>query len=67
LEISLIHCVLVRSFILQQIEVISTSGIVTISVGFVFVLAATFGILAIIKKSKYLYGFVFGAKLKVDV
>lgn len=67
LEIYFIHCVLIRSFISQQIEVISTSGIVTISVGFIFVLAATFGILAIIKKSKYLYGFVFGAKLKVDV
>lgn len=54
----------VLQYISQQIEVISTNGIVHISVGFVFVLVATFGIIAIIKKSKYLYGFVFGSKLK---
>lgn len=65
LEIYFIHCVLVRSLSSKQVEIISTDGIITLTIGFVFILAATFGILSIIKKSEKLYGLLFGASLKV--
>lgn len=65
LEVYFIHCVLVRSFTAQQVEVISTDGVISLVVGFAFILVATFGILSIIRKSEKLYGLLFGARLKV--
>lgn len=65
LEIYFIHCVLVRSFTSQQVEIISTDGIITFVIGFAFILVATFGILSIIRKSEKLYRLLFGARLKV--
>lgn len=64
LEVYFIHCVLVRSLTAQQIEVISTNGLITLTFGFCFILIATFGILAIIRKSAYLYRLIFGSRLR---
>lgn len=62
LEIYYIHCVLVRILIAQQMEVLSTSGIITLVIGFVFVMGISVGI---IKLSDHLYRLLFAARMKI--
>ena len=64
LEIYYIHCILVRFFSLQQIEMLSLKGILTLVINSVFVLFATYIVIFIIKKSGFFYSILFGSKLK---
>lgn len=67
LELYYIHCVLVRSLKAQQMEVISTGGVITLVIGFVFVVGVSIGIIKLIKKSEHLYKLLFGARMKIGI
>ncbi len=65
LEIYYIHCVMVRSLEPQRIEILSAVGIHTLAVGFAFITLTTLGLIQVIKRSKCLYGIIFGNKIKM--
>lgn len=65
LELYYIHCVLVRSLKAQQIEIVSTSGIITLVIGFLFIMGVSIGIIKLIKKSEHLYRLLFGVRMKI--
>lgn len=67
LELYYIHCVLVRSLKAQQIEATSTSGIITLVIGFVFIVGISIAIIKLIKKSEHLYRLLFGARIKIGI
>ena len=67
LELYYIHCVIVRSLKAQQMEVISTGGVITLVIGFVFVVGVSIGIIKLIKKSEHLYRLLFGARMKIGI
>ena len=65
LEIYYIHCVLIRSLESQDVGILSANGIFTLAFGFMFIMVASIGILQVIRQSEYLYGIIFGAKIKM--
>lgn len=67
LEIYYIHCVLVRSLEAQRMSVLSINGIITLAIGFIFIMGTTVVILKLVKQSEYLYRLIFGAKMKMGI
>lgn len=64
LELYYIHKILLRSLTIQEIEIISLKGFLTLFANFVFVLLSSYLIILIIKSSEFLYSIIFGSKLK---
>lgn len=62
LEIYYIHCIIVIKLEPQCVTVLSTSGLITLVTGFVFVMSLTVGLIRLIRQSEHLNRLIFGVK-----